>query len=58
MVDTLVSGASASRRVGSTPIMGTKKAQLFKLGFFCLCPNGMERSRLKDHARTAFAKRR
>ena len=23
MVDTLVSGASASRRVGSTPIMGT-----------------------------------
>ena len=27
MVDTLVSGASASRRVGSTPISGTK-AQL------------------------------
>ena len=25
MVDTLVSGASASRRVGSTPIMGTCK---------------------------------
>ena len=25
MVDTLVSGASASRRVGSTPIMGTFK---------------------------------
>ena len=25
MVDTLVSGASASRRVGSTPIMGTEK---------------------------------
>ena len=25
MVDTLVSGASASRRVGSTPISGTKK---------------------------------
>ena len=25
MVDTLVSGASASRRVGSTPISGTNK---------------------------------
>ena len=25
MVDTLVSGASASRRVGSTPIIRTKK---------------------------------
>ena len=33
MVDTLVSGASASRRVGSTPISGTWKAQLW-LGFF------------------------
>ncbi len=28
MVDTLVSGASASRRVGSTPIMRTKKKAL------------------------------
>ena len=27
MVDTLVSGASASRRVGSTPIMGTIRKQ-------------------------------
>ena len=26
MVDTLVSGASASRRVGSTPISGTKSS--------------------------------
>ena len=34
MVDTLVSGASASRRVGSTPISGTK-AQSMRLGFFC-----------------------
>ena len=25
MVDTLVSGASASRHVGSSPILGTKK---------------------------------
>ena len=33
MVDTLVSGASASRRVGSTPITRTSKAQL-RLGFF------------------------
>ena len=28
MVDTLVSGASASRRVGSTPISGTKSPAL------------------------------
>ena len=35
MVDTLVSGASASRRVGSTPIIRTKARQLS--GFF-LCP--------------------
>ena len=27
MVDSLVSGASASRRVGSTPIMGTHKVE-------------------------------
>lgn len=33
MVDTLVSGASASRRVGSTPISGTLKVQ-FRLNFF------------------------
>ena len=38
MVDTLVSGASASRRVGSTPISGTTKkssaeAELFLLFF-------------------------
>ena len=35
MVDTLVSGASASRRVGSTPISGTR-VQLM-LDFFVLC---------------------
>ena len=34
MVDTLVSGASASRRVGSTPIMGTR-VQLRLDSFFC-----------------------
>ena len=28
MVDTLVSGASASRRVGSTPISGTNKTDV------------------------------
>ena len=35
MVDTLVSGASASRRVGSTPISGTK-AQLYSWAFFVI----------------------
>ena len=34
MVDTLVSGASASRHVGSSPILGTKKRGTF-LSFFC-----------------------
>ncbi len=36
MVDTLVSGASASRRVGSTPIIRTQKKAQLLLGFF-LC---------------------
>ena len=35
MVDTLVSGASASRRVGSTPISGTK-AQSQDWAFFII----------------------
>ena len=35
MVDTLVSGASASRRVGSTPIMRTRPVLLTGL-FLCL----------------------
>ena len=35
MVDTLVSGASASRHVGSSPILGTKKEQFFNCSFFC-----------------------
>ena len=34
MVDTLVSGASASRHVGSSPILGTKKEQTLVLLFF------------------------
>ena len=34
MVDTLVSGASASRRVGSTPIIRTKKRLDFSGRFF------------------------
>ena len=34
MVDTLVSGASASRRVGSTPIIRTLKAQSIDWAFF------------------------
>ena len=38
MVDTLVSGASASRHVGSSPILGTKRAD-FSLALF-LCPLG------------------
>ena len=48
MVDTLVSGASASRRVGSTPIIRTPKDPVpdrvffmknsaIGLSFFCLC---------------------
>ena len=34
MVDTLVSGASASRHVGSSPTLGTKKEQTLVLLFF------------------------
>ena len=34
MVDTLVSGASASRRVGSTPISGTKSPASVGLFFW------------------------
>ena len=34
MVDTLVSGASASRRVGSTPISGTRVQHYAGLFFF------------------------
>ena len=37
MVDTLVSGASASRRVGSTPISGTRVQHL--LDFFLYIPH-------------------
>ena len=37
MVDTLVSGASASRRVGSTPISGTRVQHL--LDFFVYIPH-------------------
>ena len=38
MVDTLVSGASASRRVGSTPISGTRVQHYAGLFFFvCNC---------------------
>ena len=37
MVDTLVSGASASRRVGSTPISGTRVQQM--LDFFVYIPH-------------------
>ncbi len=36
MVDTLVSGASASRHVGSSPILGTKKERNLPLFFLCL----------------------
>ncbi len=35
MVDTLVSGASASRRVGSTPISGTLPSSAYQAGLFC-----------------------
>ena len=39
MVDALVSGASAERRVGSSPILGTSKGVLkFESSFF-ICPN-------------------
>ena len=44
MVDTLVSGASASRHVGSSPISGTKvitsesKSELSEVIFFCQDP--------------------
>ena len=34
MVDTLVSGASASRHVGSSPILGTKKEVIDVTSFF------------------------
>ena len=34
MVDTLVSGASASRHVGSSPILGTKKSSFLATLFF------------------------
>ena len=34
MVDTLVSGASASRRVGSTPIIRTKAEDIWSSAFF------------------------
>ena len=34
MVDTLVSGASASRHVGSSPILGTKKSSWLATLFF------------------------
>ena len=34
MVDTLVSGASASRRVGSTPISGTIRGRLISRSLF------------------------
>ena len=36
MVDTLVSGASASRRVGSTPIIRTKAEDFMVLCLFCV----------------------
>ena len=36
MVDTLVSGASASRRVGSTPISGTRVQHYAGLFFLCV----------------------
>ena len=36
MVDALVSGASAERRVGSSPILGTSKEFSFRKLLFCL----------------------
>ena len=36
MVDTLVSGASASRRVGSTPISGTLESSVFMAELFSM----------------------
>ena len=38
MVDALVSGASAARRVGSSPILGTPKGVFFGELLF-VCPN-------------------
>ena len=38
MVDTLVSGASASRRVGSTPIIRTRKTDSFAAGLLFYHP--------------------
>ena len=37
MVDTLVSGASASRHVGSSPILGTELERVEKLSPFSFC---------------------
>ncbi len=37
MVDTLVSGASASRRVGSTPIIRTRGQLRWKMSPFSCC---------------------
>ncbi len=35
MVDTLVSGASASRHVGSSPIIRTVQSPVISRAFFC-----------------------
>ena len=35
MVDTLVSGASASRHVGSSPIIRTVQSPAYNRAFFC-----------------------
>ena len=44
MVDALVSGASAERRVGSSPIMGTSKGVFFGKFLFCLPRIGLVQS--------------
>ena len=41
MVDALVSGASVERRVGSSPILGTKEGGSFATLFCCLVVSGL-----------------
>ena len=51
MVDALVSGASAARRAGSSPVLGTQKAKSTTLRLLCVMWNFVRSFNQKANAR-------
>ena len=51
MVDALVSGASAARRAGSSPVLGTKRRRATLFAFLCVMGNFVRSFNQKANAR-------